>query len=581
MGRANQVILGKVENNYTRTVNVYSNNSFSYYRTDFVKGNAENVHIRNVNIQLDDHFGIATMQFINGNNTIAIVGSGRQPECGEMTVFFDLIDVTDKQVIFHKETCSTSWKLPFYVASSAQRKVVVVFPDFWDTELTASPIGVSYLAEINSKTGKYNEIFIHHDELGIPIAISPDDRFLTIQQTNGDVAFYRIGASLVLDQIVPGIALIGFDPTGNTFFAIGKNGRMEIRDSQTKKIRCQTDDEDMGRVGFVSNVNGQLALLWRSELNEILVLDTVQCKIQQKMYLHSFRENVSISADNRLIAGAGGKIPWVYDITAREYLPNTFPQDSQIGEIWDVEFSSDQSRTLFIGGSMQSDANKGFIYKWDMKNEKLVFGTNDNTVTNITVDKQDLVAVQDLFWETTLWDADNGFSKFPVNGSQPSFSPHGVLLAAMEYSSWQPSYIRIMNVESKRTLAKFPGGFPINFSSDSKMLAYTSKNSDDKTKWSINIRGVDQRADLLSINIQPYTEIDGCAFCQLAFHPNGTILAIDTEFEIILWDIQADHLLKIIQMPTGSQNLSFSPDGRWLAVMNSDGTMSLWGIPQP
>ena len=69
----------------------------------------------------------------------------------------------------------------------------------------------------------------------------------------------------------------------------------------------------------------------------------------------------------------------------------------------------------------------------------------------------------------------------------------------------------------------------------------------------------------------------------LAVAPNGRWLAVETVSRkgVDLWDIDGQRLL--IRLPVGSGTiwrLAWSPDGSLLAVARSDGSISIWNLPE-
>lgn len=65
----------------------------------------------------------------------------------------------------------------------------------------------------------------------------------------------------------------------------------------------------------------------------------------------------------------------------------------------------------------------------------------------------------------------------------------------------------------------------------------------------------------------------------LAVSPDNTLLAVTKPNEVIIFDIEKKIvLLKFEAHILGINDITFSPDGRYLATSSYDGTVRLWGI---
>ncbi|HID51350.1 MAG TPA: WD40 repeat domain-containing protein, partial [Anaerolineae bacterium] len=66
----------------------------------------------------------------------------------------------------------------------------------------------------------------------------------------------------------------------------------------------------------------------------------------------------------------------------------------------------------------------------------------------------------------------------------------------------------------------------------------------------------------------------------LAFHPDGRMLAVAGESAVTLWDTTSGNVLNTIQGHEGPINsLAFSRDGAYLATASDDSTARIWQIP--
>jgi WD40 repeat protein len=74
-------------------------------------------------------------------------------------------------------------------------------------------------------------------------------------------------------------------------------------------------------------------------------------------------------------------------------------------------------------------------------------------------------------------------------------------------------------------------------------------------------------------------EIQGQKYAgEIAFSPDGSLLAISNSAGLEVWDVINGTLLKTIQGSFG--RLIFSPDGKELIVSLSDGRIQIWGLPE-
>jgi WD40 repeat protein len=78
--------------------------------------------------------------------------------------------------------------------------------------------------------------------------------------------------------------------------------------------------------------------------------------------------------------------------------------------------------------------------------------------------------------------------------------------------------------------------------------------------------------DSLSANPDLWSSIE-----QLAFSPDGTLLAGATATELLLWEVP--NRKKVAALRGIYPGVQFSPDGRTLAAGHADGPVRLWTLP--
>ena len=64
----------------------------------------------------------------------------------------------------------------------------------------------------------------------------------------------------------------------------------------------------------------------------------------------------------------------------------------------------------------------------------------------------------------------------------------------------------------------------------------------------------------------------------IEYSPDGTFLAVASDIGIWLYDVNSDEELKLFTEHTSIHNISFSPDGKTLASVDSHGIVSLWDV---
>ena len=63
---------------------------------------------------------------------------------------------------------------------------------------------------------------------------------------------------------------------------------------------------------------------------------------------------------------------------------------------------------------------------------------------------------------------------------------------------------------------------------------------------------------------------------QVAFSPDGSLLAVATSIGVYLYDAETLDMVRFIETEEWVRSVAFSPDGLILAVGLEDGTVRLW-----
>lgn len=163
-----------------------------------------------------------------------------------------------------------------------------------------------------------------------------------------------------------------------------------------------------------------------------------------------------------------------------------------------------------------------------------------------------------------------------LEGRRVSFSPDGKMLASVI----DDGTIQLLSLDGRkiRTLGKpDESNFSdVSFNLDGKMLASATNNGIVKL-WSLDGTLLKTFKELGKRDRGEFT-----SSTEVSFSPDGKMLASATDYGTVkLWSLDGT-LLKTFQGRTNASitgretTVSFSPDGKMLAVVSSDQTMTLW-----
>jgi WD40 repeat protein len=497
---------------------------------------------------------------------LAYGGKDDRNICDGAFTAISLIDLQDGSTIFQKENC-IYWSRPIYVEPVNSEKLILVFPDFADPEV---PMGgpESYVAIINLKDKTYQELRFQQksfrDKL---VSLSPNGEILA--EGNGDsVNFWKLDNIPLLDKTIKGINRVSFSPDSGKFFALTEKNEIEIRGTNTYNTICSLDGIGRGAL-FSFSPNGKKALLWIDRYQELQLLDVEKCEIQQRIIWPSFSHlpGMSFSSDSKILAFPGEAFPWLYEMDSHRFLeikPQVMPTDN----VRAVAFLPDNG-ALVVGGEVTSHNSdkSGFLYLWNrIPEENVVPVILDRSVTSIQTTSNRMIISTESNDQNRIWDDLLTNSKVFGKGNILYNSRENTLTSIDTDTAWifsLPDYSYVSLISENIPVAVSPTGNYTIF-----------KNG----KWNLAIKNIDT-----SQKITTWSAPD-CASplsgCEIKFDPREKMVIIGTTNFIEFRNLYDGKLLHKI-VGGNWRSITFSPNGAWMAVANDDGTISLWGIPQP
>jgi WD40 repeat protein len=267
----------------------------------------------------------------------------------------------------------------------------------------------------------------------------------------------------------------------------------------------------------------------------------------------------------------------------------THGQADQIG-LWDTRtgqnrFLSGTSNIQLSGlgfspnGQMiASPTDRGAIQLWDVKSRQLrwTFGQiNDPTVRNVVFSPLGtLVASLSAAGTVKLWDPSTGslvrdLVSVPFGVRSLGFSPNGAMLAF----GGQNGDLALWDVNKARidfTLAVGDGLAVgrLTFSPAGGILAAVTEDG--------RVALVDWRSG----TVKRVLDAPQGGVIDIAFTPDGAILASATSGEVLLWNVDTGDLRSVLPDPSGEgiRGLLLGPDGNSLVTLGKDFKIRVWDL---
>ena len=235
------------------------------------------------------------------------------------------------------------------------------------------------------------------------------------------------------------------------------------------------------------------------------------------------------------------------------------------GEVEWVSFSPDGALLASLGGWFST------VKLWDMATETRIATLDEREILLSTAFSPDgtLLAAGSADNTVILWDVETRERIITLEGhtdrvESVSFAPDGLLASG----SWDRTVI-LWDVRARERIATLEGHQgqikTVSFSPDGALLASVSQNT--VILWDVRAR-------------ERLADVEGH---QVSFSPDGTFLAAGSwDGHVILWDVATREPLATLEGHRGPATAAISPDGTTLASQATDGTILLWDLrPYP
>ncbi len=401
------------------------------------------------------------------------------------------------------------------------------------------------------------------------------DGTLATGHDDGKVRFWDIRTQKFVGEIAAhpkSVSAIAFNPTGDRVATAGEDRVVRVWDAH-KHTRIADLHSHTDRIPALAwSPDGKLlvsagwdtsARVWRmGESDPVILLNSHADQVVTLAYgKHGLL--AAADSDNDIYVWAdptSGKVGHVLR--------------GHVDEIRCMAFSADGTRLASAGADR-------VIHVWDVTAGKLLAGPNPKAKHSIAVvPAGDRLLVASTGGETfRLWDAATGAEVPPTNDG-PAYSvaasPDGKWLAVGGTDFYTRLYDLPAGTPAKMLEATKPPIGSIAVHPKGELVAHTSPVDGLVWLWKT------ATADPLLILIEA---ADGCTLESVAFHPDGTKVAIggidylstgDRDGAVCVWDLGTKE--KLTTFDSGVNAIAFDPTGRYLAGAGISDRVYLWDL---